>query len=179
DGGRNIRNLWHLRWRARCRTARGHPLHPPLCPLRLRREEMSRHRHDRVVIAPGADTTCFDGVREITEPTLVGLDRRGRPRTFGSRATSLPAEEVVIPFGSVDVFHIDLAAAYLDWLIGGFHARIPVAAILTPIGAGDTFGRWQGLVERMSRHVVLLSRPMAAAVGLRLDVDSPGGSLVV
>jgi hypothetical protein len=136
-------------------------------------------RRDVVVVVPGQETTCFDGVRELTEPTAVDLDRRGRIRNLGSRAGGPDGREAVVPFSATDVFHIDVAAAYIESLVGGFHLRHPVAAILTPAGSHHKDERWQSVAARLRIPAVLVSRPMAAAVGLGLEVDSAGGMLVV
>lgn len=131
------------------------------------------HR-DVVVVVPGEETTCFDGARELTEPTAVVLDRRGRVRSIGSQEG-----ETVVPFSSTDVYDVGLACAYLERLLAGFPARHPLAVILTPAGGHAGVEGWELVACRLRLPGVLVSRPMAAAVGLGLEVDSEGGMLVV
>src|SRR5690606_38970892 len=63
-----------------------------------------------------------------------------------------------------------------SWPAGGRH---PVLALLLPDAANDRSERWKGVCDSLGVGFVTISRPVAAAAGLGLDVDSGAADMIV
>lgn len=145
---------------------------------------MSRER--LVVIAPGPTTTRWVGPEAASQPALVAVDRTGRPRHFGEEVLSAVAGrwdefDLVSPFSATEMLSPELTLAYLRWLVDSApHAvRRPATALLVPAAPSSAQFAWRSVGERLAGATVILLRPIMAAAGLGLDVDSTVPHLLI
>gem|GEM_PF-1498861 len=139
-----------------------------------------------LVVAPGAETTWSTGDDLTTQAAVVAVDASGAPQAYGSEAAlSVARRHAALrlqqPFSSTEIFHPELARAYLRWLMArtGCRGRHAVMAVLVPsypAGAADV---WRQICEPLEVGSVMVTRPLAAASGLGIEVDSGYASLIV
>ncbi|HEX7100649.1 MAG TPA: rod shape-determining protein [Acidimicrobiia bacterium] len=145
-----------------------------------------RRRPPVLVVAPGAETAWSGGAEVVTQATVVAVDQAGRIAGFGSKAALAAAKRgedlrLYQPFSATEIFSVDLTRAYLRWLVeswpeGGRH---PVLALLLPDCAMERSERWKAVCDSIGVGFVTISRPVAAAAGLGLDVDSGAADMIV
>ncbi len=145
---------------------------------------MSRER--LIVIAPGPTTTRWVGSEAASQPALVAVDRTGRPCHFGEEVLSAVAGrwdefDLVSPFSATEMLSPELTLAYLRWLVASApHAvRRPATALLVPAAPSSAQFAWRSVGERLAGAAVILLRPITAAAGLGLDVDSTVPHLLI
>lgn len=114
----------------------------------------------------------------VAEPSRVAIDGAGKVRGFGLGADLLTESSGGQP-RAVSLFDLDpsqsLEAEFLTWLlersgvgpIRGTSVFVP----LEPGAAPERSNPWRRAIEEMGGDVLVIHRPLAAAVALGLDVD--------
>lgn len=146
---------------------------------------MSRER--LVVIAPGPTTTRWVGFEAETQPALVAVDRAtGHPCHFGEDVLSAVAGrwdefDLISPFSATEMLSPHLTLAYIRWLVATAPhvGRRPATALLVPAAPPMAQFAWRSIGERLAGATVILLRPILAAAGLGLDVDSAVAHLII
>ncbi|HLU52632.1 MAG TPA: rod shape-determining protein [Acidimicrobiia bacterium] len=145
-----------------------------------------RKRPPVLVVAPGAETSWAGDAEVTTQATVVAVDGEGRLAGFGSEAALAAAARgdalrLFQPFSATEIFSVDLTRAYLRWVIESWPAggRHPVLAFLLPDCAADGVDRWKAVCDSLGVGFITISRPVAAAAGLGLDVDSGAADMIV
>ena len=143
----------------------------------------------------GTETTCVyvrgRGI-VISEPTLVVLERENRKsvRAVGDEASFLygrsPDELIAVsPIKNGQVSDFDLTELMLRYFlrkaIGASYLNKPRVIVSVPCGLNDV--NRKALTEAVraagAKHVFLIEKPFAAAIGTGLPVYDPIGNLVV
>jgi len=144
-----------------------------------------RKRPPVLVVAPGAETSWAADADITSQATVVAVDPDGRIVGFGSEAAlaATRSDDLRLsqPFSATEIFSVDLTRAYLRWVVESWPAggRHPVLAFLLPDAANDRSERWKGVCDSLGVGFVTISRPVAAAAGLGLDVDSGAADMIV
>ncbi len=124
------------------------------------------------------------------EPSVAAVDMNsGRLLAYGVSALRMQGRaagrvRIVRPIRRGQVVDLDLAKAVLRHLLeragAGRLSRMPVV-VCVPGGATGVQRRAveQGLRDGGARHIVLLDHAIAVAVGARLPIQEPAGSVVV
>lgn len=140
-------------------------------------------RERLVVVVPGPNTLRWVGRELSFHPTLVAVDRDGRPRFFGEQVLSAVAGqwddfELVSPFSAMELSSVELTLSYMTWLVAHApHAgRRATTALVVPTSSQY---EWRSIGDRLPGETAILLRPIAVATGLGLDVDSATPNLVV
>ncbi len=118
----------------------------------------------------------------IAEPSVVAVDARSRPLAHGMAAMEAGAG-LVHPFGIDGVRDASLAAAHLRWALRRCGLATPAGTVVVlplPSGIDDTEREsWYRLVTVQGGTPVVIERPVAAALGLGLDIDAEVATLVM
>jgi actin-like ATPase involved in cell morphogenesis len=141
-----------------------------------------------VVVVPTASSTTFAaGAVRGSAPTAVAVDSAGRSFDFGDTAVLATARRgtrasLVVPFTHRRMESEAVAADYLAWLVGEAGCRRR-EAILAPIvaatGHESAARAWRRAASVAGLRSIVVSRPLAAAVGMDLDVESSTARLII
>lgn len=145
-----------------------------------------RRRPSVVLIAPGAETSWADDGGRVTQATVVAVDDVGSIQAFGSEAALSAARrrsslQLIQPFSAAAIDHPSLTRSYLHWLLdsSGHRSRNTVLAILVPSTPAGIAESWKFVCDGLGFGSVMVSRPVAAATGLGMEVDSGAAHMIV
>lgn len=141
-----------------------------------------------VVLVPTAASTSFvAGNLRRSTATAVAVDASGRSLAFGNTAVLATARRrgrasLVVPFSHRRIESESTAADYLTWLVGEAGCRRR-EAILAPIiaaaGHDSLAASWRRVATAAGLRSIVLSRPLAAAEGMDIDLGSSNARLIV
>ncbi|MCA1727120.1 MAG: rod shape-determining protein [Actinobacteria bacterium] len=127
----------------------------------------------------------------LTQPSYVAVDREeGRIIAFGAQAKEMMGRvpehiEVIRPLRAGVITDFEAAQAMLRTLIQRVHRRRrlvkPRVVVCVPSGVTQVEERAveEAVVEAGARRAVIVTEPLAAALGAGLPVDGAKGSMVV
>lgn len=147
---------------------------------------VNRRRPTVVSLIPGRETLGCSGPVSFREATAVAVDDTGRAVAFGAAAVPAAAERrgdlrLVQPYSAAEVRHPDLAAAYLRWMATRLRIR-PHRSIVAPVVPAAPEGSaaaWEALSAAAGFETFTVSRPVAIAAGLHLDIDATAGHMIL
>lgn len=141
-----------------------------------------------MVLVPTASATTFatDSVRRSVS-TAVAVDPSGHAFGFGESAVLAADRQpsrvsLLVPFSHRRIESERAAAEYLNWLVGEAGCRrreVILAPVVAATGHEALASDWRRVVATAGLRSIVLSRPLAAAVGIGIDVESWAAQMTV
>lgn len=141
-----------------------------------------------IVVVPTSSSTVWAvGTDRRSAPTAVAVDSSGRFLAHGAPAVLTAARRgnqasVVVPFSHRRLDFEAAAADYLRWLVGAAGCKRREAIVAPIVAATDherLAGAWRRVASAAGLRSLVISRPVAAAVGMDLDVEAAAAHLIV
>lgn len=141
-----------------------------------------------IVLVPTASATTFatDSARRSVS-TAVAVDPAGHCLGFGEAAVLAAARRrsrvsLLVPFSHRRIESERATADYLNWLVGEAGCRrreVILAPVVAATGHEALAGDWRRAVAAAGLRSIVLSRPLAAVVGMGVDVESSAAQMTV